>query len=752
VGQCAAWHFTYEDEARVFEHLGMFRGTTASVTGDGPPEAIPELLVTEGVLLATRTVPVVGRVFTAEDMDPDGPPTIMLGYGYWQSRFGGDPTVVGRTIQVDGLTREIIGVAPEEINGLGTDAALITPLRFRRSNLFVGNIGFDAVARLRDGVTIEEAVADLTRAMPMAWEKFPGGPVASSSNVDLYEVVVYPLKDDLVGSVANILWILLAGVAVVLLIACANVANLFLVRSGAKEGEMAVRTAMGASSRRIGWEYLKESLLLGLFGGAGGLLLAQVGLRSLLSMAPSDLPRMDEVTLDPNVLLFTLAVSVAAGVFFGLFPLLRRGRGDLVDSLKDGGRGGMKDRGRSRAQNLLAVSQMALALVLLVAAGLTLRSFQTLRQVDPGFRNPEEIMAVSLYIPGSEVRSTAEVALAYEAMVHRLEEIPGVSSVGLSNAIPMAFGGNVNPFYVRGEPTDSERARLSRVHKWIGGGYLETMQTPLLMGRDITWEDVHNRAPVALLSETLANEVFGSPEAALGQFIAARPDPPAWKEVVGVVKDVREFGMDQDPPDQVYWPQVTLGFWEGNAPDQVQTWRGAGLAIRSNRTGTPGFMEEIQNAIWDVNPNLPILRSGSLDQFMEASMARVSFTMTLLGIAGAVALLLGLVGVYGVISYGVSQRSRELGMRMALGAETSQVMGMVVRQGAILALVGVAVGSSLAFGITRLMSAILFNVSPTDPLTFGVVAGGLFAVALLASWFPARRAAKVDPIVALRVE
>jgi predicted permease len=752
VGQCAAWHFTYEDEARVFEHLGMFRGSTASVTGDGPPEALPELLVTEGVLLATRTVPVAGRIFTAEDMDPDGQPTIMLGYGYWQSRFGGDPSVVGRTIQVDGLSREIIGVAPEEINALGTDAALITPLRFRRSSLFVGNIGFDAVGRLRDGVTIQEAVADLARAMPMAWDKFPGGPVASSSDPSLYEVVVYPLKDDLVGSVASILWILLGGVAVVLLIACANVANLFLVRSGAKEGEMAVRTAMGASSRRIGWEYLKESLLLGIMGGAGGLALAQVGLRSLLTMAPTNLPRMDEVTLNPTVLFFTLVISLGAGVFFGLFPLLRRGSGDLVDGLKEGGRSGLKDLRRSRAQNLLAISQMALALVLLVAAGLMLRSFQTLRQVDPGFRNPEEIMTVALYIPGSEIQEGADVALAYEAMAHRLEGIPGVSSVGLATEVPMAFGGNVNPFYVRGEELDPNGPRLSRRHKWIGEGYLETLQIPLLYGRDITWDDVHNRAPVALLSETLAREVFGSPEEALGQFIAARPDPPAWKEVVGVVRDVREDGMDADPPPLVYWPQVTLGFWEGNAPDQVQTWRGAGFAIRSNRIGTPGFMEEIQQAIWEVNPNLPLLRSGPLDRFMVESMSRVSFTMTLLGIAGGVALILGLVGVYGVISFGVSQRSRELGMRMALGAESGQVMGMVVRQGAVLALVGVTLGSGLAFGVTRLMSSVLFNVSPTDPLTFGIVAGGLLSVALLASYLPARRAAKVDPIVALRVE
>ena len=737
VGQCAAWHFTYEDEVQVFDDLGMFTGSTASVTGSGPPEAVPVLQVTDGVFRAVRIIPVAGRIFAADDMDPEGQATVMLGNGYWQSRFGADPSVVGRTLQVDGVTREIIGVAPEETRALGGDPSLIIPLRFRRADLFVGNIGYGAVARLRDGVTLEGAAADLNRAMPMACH---------------YRAEVYPLKDDIIGPVANVLWVLLAGVGVVLLIACANVANLFLVRSDGKEGEMAVRAAMGASGRRIGWEYLKESLLLGVLGGVGGLILAQAGLRSLLAMAPANLPRMDEVTLDFNVVVFTLLVSIGSGFAFGIFPMLRQRNSSLVDALKEGGRGGMKDRGRNRAQSLLAVSQMALALVLLVAAGLMLRSFQALRNVDPGFRGAEEVLALRLYIPGQEAPTGAEVAEAYERMVRRLEEIPGVASVGVATDIPMGPGGNVNPFYVRGQILDPDAPRLSRRHKWIGEGYLETLQIPLLAGRSVTWDDVHNRAPVALLSETLAVEAFGSVEAAMGQFIAARPDPPVWKEVIGVVKDTRDDGFESSPPDLVYWPLVTLGFWEGNAPDQVQTWRGAGLAVRSNRLGTPGFMDEVQEAIWDINPNLPLLQARPMEELMANSMARVSFTMTLLGIAGAAALILGLVGVYGVISYAVSQRSRELGMRMALGAESGQVLAMVVRQGAVLAGAGVIVGLGIAFGVTRLMSAVLIGVNPVDPLTYAGVAGGLLATAVLASFLPARRAAKVDPVVALRAE
>ncbi len=751
-GQCAAWHFTYEDESRVFDALGMYAGDNASVTGTGDPEAVPVLQVTHGVFDAIRLTPALGRIFTAADDDPDAPATVMLGYGYWETRYGGNPDVIGRTLQVDGVAREIIGVAPLEVRTLGLDPSLVVPLRFRRSSLFVGNIGYASVGRLRDGVSLEEAAADLNRALPLAWEKFPGGPVASSDDPSLYVAEVRPLKDDLVGSVADLLWILLGGVGIVLLIACANVAGLYLVRAEGKEGEMAVRTAMGASGRRIAWEYLKESLLLGLMGGIAGLLLAQIGLGSILSMAPTNLPRLEEVRLDASVLLFTLAVSLGTGLLFGLIPALRQGRGGLVDALKEGGRDGTRSRGTHRVQNLLAIAQIALAVVLLVASGLMLRSGRHLRSLDPGFGHPESVLALRLYIPGREEPDPARVAITYEAIVHRIAEIPGVSSVGVATAVPMDGSNNVNPFHVRGRETDAAERTMSRRHKWIGPGYLETLEIPLVAGRSFTWDDIHDRTPVAMLSERLAREVFGSPEAAMGQYVAARPDPPAWKEVVGVVRDVREDGMDRDPPALVYWPQVTLGFWEGNAADQVQTWRGEGIAVRSRRVGTPGFREELEKAIWEVSPNLPLQRVRTLPELMSASVARTSFTMILLGIAGAAALVLGLVGVYGVIAYAVSRRTRELGMRMALGAARGRVLTMVVRQGAVLAGTGVILGLALAFAVTRSMSSILVGVDPADPVTFAAVGGGLLVVALLASYLPARRAARVDPAVALRTE
>jgi predicted permease len=562
-GQCAAWHFTYEDENRVFEDVGMFAASLATITGQGEPESVRTLGVTSGVFRALHMRPVVGRIFTPEDDLPEAPNLVLLGYGYWQTRFGGDPNVVGQTILANSQTWEIIGVVPASLQSLGVDPALIFPFRFDRSTLFVGNIGAGGVARLRDGVTLDQASADAARLLPLAFEKFPGGPVADFSERARFAPNIQPLKERLVGNVTNLLWILMAGVGVVLLIACANVANLFLVRADGKETEMAVRSAMGANRGRIGWEYLKESLVLSVLGGLGGLALAYVGLYALAAAGPDNLPRLDEVSVNRGVLFFTLVVSLGAGAIFGMFPVLRQVRAGLVDALKEGGRTGTSGRQRHRTQAVLAVSQVALALVLLVASGLMVRSFLSLRGVDPGFANPEGVLTLRLRIPSSEIADPAEVAATHELIARRLAEIPGVNSVGLATSIPMGSGGNVNPLYVDGVGYTGDQTATIRRHKWIGEGYLETLQIPLLLGRTLTWQDVHDRAPVVLVSESLARAYWDSPEAALGQRVAVRPDPIRWHEVVGVVADVLDDGLGQTPPLMVYWPQVTLAFWEG---------------------------------------------------------------------------------------------------------------------------------------------------------------------------------------------
>jgi len=357
-----------------------------------------------------------------------------------------------------------------------------------------------------------------------------------------------------------------------------------------------------------------------------------------------------------------------------------------------------------------------------------------------------------LYIPPGEVRDPAEVAATHERIARRLQELQGVTSVGIATSIPMHGSNNVNPFFVEGLDYSGDQAPTNRRHKWIGEGMLETLQIPLLAGRTFTWQDIHDRIPAVLVSEKLAREYWDSPAAALGQRVAARPDPPRWHEIIGVVADVRDDGLAADPPPMLYWPQVTLAFWEGNAADQIATWRGTSYAIRSPRVGTAGFLEEVRAAVSEVNPNLPLLGVATLEDLTAQSIARTSFTLVLLGLAAGVALLLGLIGVYGVISYSVSQRTPELGMRMALGARSEDVTGMVLRQGLVLSLVGLTIGLALALSLTRVMTSLLFDISPRDPVTFTVVPVVLVVVALLASYVPARRAARVDPMVALRAE
>jgi predicted permease len=390
-----------------------------------------------------------------------------------------------------------------------------------------------------------------------------------------------------------------------------------------------------------------------------------------------------------------------------------------------------------------------MVLVLLVAGGLMVRSFQALARVHPGFADPDNLLVLRLYIPQQEIPSSAEVATAYETIAQRLAEVPGVSAVALASAIPMSGDGNINPLYVEGGIIDASLNGATRRHKWIGGGYLEALRIRLVAGRSITWDDIHDRAPVALLSERLARELFGTAEAAMGQRIAARPDPPVWKEVVGVVADVHEDGLNQEPPALVYWPQVTLAFWQGDAADELLAWRSAGLAIRGQGVESPVLLDAVHQAVWEVNPNLPVL-SRPMRSLMQGWTDRTSFCMTLLVLAGIVGVTLAIVGVYAVIAYGVARRTFELGLRMVVGARHYQVQGMMLRQGLTLGAVGILLGLAAALALSRLMESLLFGVSPTDPMTHLTVAAGLLTVVAVASYLPARRAARIDPMVAFR--
>jgi predicted permease len=750
--QSPALHFTYVDEARAFESVGLWTQAQATVVGTDGPERISTVLVTAGTLPTLRVQPVLGRTFTEEDETPGSPLTIILSHDYWQRRFGGDPDVIGQTLHVSDMTREVIGVMPRDFRFLEFAPDIYRPLRFDRSTLFVGNFTFRSIARLKAGVTIEGALADLTRLVALAVEKFPGGMTLELLQEAQAAPVLRPLREEIVGDVGTVLWVLLGTVGIVLLIACANVANLFMVRAEIREQEMAIRSALGAGRRRIAGLYLSESTMLAVLGGVLGLGLAYGGLRLLTAIAPGNVPRLDEISLDPAVLAFTLGISVLSGIAFGLFPVFRWGRGYLVQALKEGGRGSSSGRERHRTRNALVVGQIALALVLIVGSGLMIRTVQALRQVTPGFRAADEVLAVLLTIPSAQVAEPDEVALTFEAIAHRIEAVGGVASVGLSSSITMDRMAGFDPIFVEEFPLPEGQLPATRRFKWIGAGYSETMGNNIVAGRSLTWGDIHARSRVVLVTENLAREYWSNPADAIGKRVGTGFGPGNWREIIGVVGDVRDDGIMQDPVGIVYWPMVLEDFWPEVRGGAIFMPRTMWLVVRSSLVGAEGFLNEVRDAIWAVNPNLPLSRVQTMADVLRSSLARTSFTLVMLGLAAAVALLLGVVGVYGVVSYVVSQRTREIGVRIALGANAGKVAAMVLQLGVVLALLGVAVGLAAAYGLTRLMSGLLYGVSAVDPVTFGVVAPCLAAAVLLASYLPARRASRVDPMEALRVE
>jgi len=749
VNQGPAFHFTYREENRGFEDIGMWNNSSVSVTGLAEPERVEALNVTESILPILRVQPMLGRAFNSADDSPGGPATVILSYAYWQRKFGGDPGVIGRKLIVDGRPSDVIGVLPQSFRFLRSRPALFFPFQLSRNEAFVGNFSYQAIARLKPGITLDQANADVARMIPLTLKKFPLPPGFTAKMIEEARLGpnVRPLKQDAVGDVGKVLWVLLATVGMVLLIACANVANLFLVRAEGRQRELAIRTAMGASWTQVARELLFESVTLGIMGGALGIFLAYAGIRLLIAMRPASIPRLEEISIDPAVVLFTAGISILAGLLFGLVPVFKYGKPDLSSALKEGGRSFSEGKERHRARNALAVSQIALALVLLISSGLMIRTFQALRKVHPGFVRPEEVLTLRVSIPKGEISGDEKAIRTHEQIMRRIEQIPGVVSVGLSTSITMDGGNNNDPIFVEDFPAPEGQIPPIRRFKWISQNYFATMGNPILFGRDITWTDIYNKAPVGVITENLAREYWKEPAKAIGRRIRESPKNP-WREIVGVAANVHDDGVNVKATPTVYWPMLMEHFWG----DKLVAQRNMAYAIRSARAGNTTFLKEIQQAVWSVGPNLPLANVRLLTQILDESMARTSFTLVMLGIAAGVALVLGLVGIYGVISYSVSQRTREIGIRIALGAQQGKVRRMFVRHGLVLTCVGVALGLGAAVGVTRLMSTLLFGVSPLDPVTYAAVSIVLGAVALLASYLPARRASNVDPAEALRWE
>jgi putative ABC transport system permease protein len=748
-GMAPFLYFTYREQNRTLEDLGMWDTGSVSITGLAEPEQVIELEVTDAILPLLRVQPILGRVFSRTDDSPDSPETVMLTFGYWKMRFGGDASVIGRKMLIDGKPVEIIGVLPETFRFLDAKPSLLLPMRKDRSKTFLGNFSFQSIARLKPGVTPAQATADISRMIPIALEAFPPFPGYNRSMFVEAKLVpvIDPLKQQVVGDIRGVLWVLMGTIGIVLLIACANVANLLLVRADGRRQELAIRAALGAGWGQIARELMTESVLLGIFGGIAGLALAYGGLQLLLAIAPANLPRIENISIDGTVLVFTLAISLVAGLLFGIIPVIKHAGPNLAPALRAGGRTLSQSKERHHARNTLVVVQVALALVLLIGSGLMIRTFQTLKHVQPGFTNPEQLQTLRISIPETQIKDETQVTRAEQALMEKIAAIPGVTSVGLTSLIPMTNSGWQDGLFAEDHEYSESKIPPLRRFKFNSPGLAKTMGNSLVAGRDFTWTDVYEKRPVAMMSESLARELWGDPAKAIGKRVREGLKAP-WREVVGVVSDERDLGVDQKAPTIIIWPTLIDNF-SGN---KTFVWRSISYVIRSPRTGSRGFMDEISRAVWSVNPNLPLASVHTMKEIYNKSLARTSFTLVMLAIAGAMALLLGVVGIYGVISYSVAQRTREIGIRMALGARKEELMRMFVGQGLRLALIGVAFGLIAAVGLTRLMKSLLFEVKPLDPLTFATVAFGLVLAAALASYLPALRATTVDPMEALRAD
>jgi putative ABC transport system permease protein len=748
-GMAPFLYFTYRDETRTFQDIGMWRPDTLSLTGLAEPEQVPGLDVTDAVLPLLGVRPLLGRMFSQKDDSPGSPETVILTYGYWRSKFGGDVSVIGRRILLDGRAREVIGVMPERFRFLDLKPALILPMQMNRNKVFLGNFSFSALARLKPGVTIAQANGDVARMISIALRKFPPFPGFTAKMFEEARLgpSLRPLKESLIGDIRSLLWVLMGTIGAVLLIACANVANLLLVRAEGRQQELAIRAALGAGWGQIARELLLESAALGVSGGVLGLGLAYGALHSLVALAPANLPRLDEIAIDGPVLLFTLAIALVAGVLFGLIPVIKYAGPHLGTALRAGGRTVSGSRERHRARNTLVVVQVALALVLLISSGLMMRTFQALRNVPTGFIKPEELQTLRIFIPESQVRDPVRVVRMEQDIMNKVAAIPGVLSIGLTSLVPMTSQGWHDPIWADDRVYGETQIPPIRTFKFVSPGLLETMGNRLVAGRDFTWTDVYDKRPVAMVSENLARELWGNPGAAIGKRIRERLKAP-WREVIGVISDERDEGVNVKAPAIALWPMLMDDF----SGDPIFMQRTLAYVIRSSRTGSRGFLNEISQAVWSVNPNLPLASVRTLQEIYDRSLARTSFTVVMLAIAGAMALLLGLAGIYGVISYSVSQRTREIGIRLALGARNKEVTRMFVGHGLGLAGIGIGCGLVAAVALTRVMSSLLFDVSPVDPPTYAAVSLGLVATAVLASYVPALRATSVDPVVALRAE
>jgi predicted permease len=745
-------YFIDREQSRSLEDIGAYHQDGGDITGIGQPEHVPVMYVTDGTLSILGVKPRLGRLFNQRDDSFNAPKTVLLSYGYWQRRLGGIDSAVGRSITVDGAPREIIGVLPGDFHFLNeTRIDLFLPFQWDRSTTVLGNFIGLSLARLKPGVSIAQATADLERLVPVANHSFPAPNGFSTSDLEDMKLRprLYPLKDEVIGDAANGLWVLMASIFLLLLVACANITNLLLVRMESRRQELAIRSALGAGRLSVITDLLLESLFLGLAGGLAGLGLAVIGLRILIATAPSGLPRLHDIGIRLPVMFFTLGVALFVSLFLGMIPALRYSGVSMSSGLREGGRALSQGRERHRTRKLLVIIQVSLALVLLICSGLMIRTFRELARFNLGFAEPAGLQTFEVNIPASKIPETdrEQVVRMEQAVRDKLASIPGVRSVAISTVVPL-FGENyLDPVFAEDHSYTAGELPATGSYIFISPEFFGTAGTTILAGRNLTWNETYEKRPVALVSEIFAREYWGKPAAAIGKRIRAT-NADDWREVVGVAQNVYYNGTVRPPEMAVYLPLLQARF-DG---EKEMVSRTVTFVIRSQRAGSGALLNDIAKAVWSVNADLALADPTTIGELFAKSMARTSFTMVVVCVAGSMALLLGIIGIYGVISYSVSQRTREIGIRLALGEPKESLTAMFVRQGLTLAGIGAAAGLGAAFLVMRLMESLLFRVSPFDPWTYGLATICVLAIAWVASYLPALRATVVNPVHALRAE